>query len=108
MTLPEPIRYSLSGALSLLAHVLFVLIFVITINATHEEPELSDELPDYEIDFIEFEAKQIEPDKAQGEPEPEPEPAEDPPGKEDAAPPPVELPEDPEAEKSAPEPEPEP
>lgn len=105
----EPIRYSLSGALSLLAHVLFVLTFVISINAkADDEPELPDELPDYEIDFIEFEAKQIEPDKAQAEIEPEPKPADDPPAKADAAPPPVELPEDPAADKAAPKPEPEP
>jgi len=105
----ESTRYSLSGALSLLAHVVFVLAFVISINAKPVESlDLSDDLPEYAIDFIEFEVKQIEPDAAQGEPEDEPEPAEDPPAEDQAAPPPTELPEDPEADKSPPEPEPEP
>jgi hypothetical protein len=105
----EPTRYSLSGALSLLAHAVFVAAFVWAFNVQHPDLELSDELPDYDIDFIEFDVKQIEPDKAQGEVEEQPEPPpEDPPDEQEAAPPPVELPIDPNAEASLPEPEPEP
>lgn len=103
----EPTRYSLSAALSLLAHLLFVLFFAISLRTEDQSLDLSDELPNYEIDFIEFEAKQIEPDKAQGEVEDEPESQEDPPAEQEAAPPPVEQPTDPEGEEPAPEPEPE-
>jgi hypothetical protein len=101
----EPTRYSLSAALSVLTHALFVLLFAISLRSNDDQSlDLSDELPDYEIDFIEFEAKQIEPDKAQGEVDDEPEKEE--PAEQEAAPPPVEQPTDPEGEKSAPEPEP--
>ncbi|MFO7563411.1 MAG: hypothetical protein R6X02_12270 [Enhygromyxa sp.] len=105
----EPTRYSLSGALSLLAHALFVLIFAYSLRLEQREAlDFSDELPEYAIDFIEFEAKQIEPDEAQGEVEPEPEPEPEPPAEEEAAPPPVEQPSDPEGDKPVPEPDPEP
>lgn len=104
----EPTRYSLSAALSVLAHVLFVVVFAISLRTNTEPLDLSDELPDYKIDFIEFEAKEIEPDKAQGEVEDEPDKSEEPPAEQEAAPPPVEQPTDPEADKSVPEPEPEP
>ncbi|NVB37316.1 hypothetical protein G6O69_05700 [Pseudenhygromyxa sp. WMMC2535] len=109
----ESTRYGLSGALSIVAHGLFVAAFVWAVEVRETLPELSevdDELPTYEIDFIDFEAKEIEPDAAQGEPEPEqPEPeTPDPPAEEEAAPPPTPLPEDPQAEEAAPEPEPEP
>lgn len=105
----EQTRYSLSGALSLLAHALFVAAFVWAFNVQHEPLELSEELPDYDIDFIEFDVKQIEPDKAQGEIDDEPEPPpEDPPDEQEATPPPVVQPTDPDAEASLPEPEPEP
>ena len=106
-TVREPTRYSLSAALSVLAHALFVLLFAISLRTDEQRLELSDELPNYKIDFIEFEAKEIEPDKAQGEVEEEPEKSEEPPAEQEAAPPPVEQPTDPESEKSAPEPEPE-
>ncbi|KIG18919.1 hypothetical protein DB30_06530 [Enhygromyxa salina] len=105
----EQTRYSLSGALSLLAHAVFVVAFVWAFNVQHEPVEFSEELPDYDIDFIEFDVKQIEPDKAQGEVDDEPEPPpEDPPEPEEATPPPVEQPPDPDAEASLPEPEPDP
>jgi hypothetical protein len=104
----ESTRYSLSGILSVLAHVVFVVAFAISLQTRERAPEHDDEFPDYAIDFIEFEAKQIEPDAVQGEPEPEPEPEPDPPAPEDAAPPPVEQPKDPEGDKAVPEPEPEP
>jgi hypothetical protein len=104
----EPTRYSLSAALSVLAHALFVLLFALSLRTKSNEPlGLSDDLPDYKIDFIEFEAKEIEPDKAQGELEDEPEKTEDPPAEQDAAPPTIEQPTDPEGEKAVPEPEPE-
>jgi len=103
----EPTRYSLSAALSVLAHLLFVVIFAISLRTESEPLDLSEELPDYEIDFIEFEVKEIEPDKAQGEVEEQPEQSEDPPAEQEAAPPPVEQPTDPEGDKSVPEPEPE-
>ncbi len=100
----EPTRYSLSGALSLLAHALFILIFAVSLRTKDVELDTSDELPDYKIDFIEFEAKEIEPDKAQGEVEEQPEQQQEPPAEQEAAPPPVEQPVDPESEKPAPPP----
>jgi outer membrane biosynthesis protein TonB len=105
----ESTRYSLSGALSILAHAIFVLAFVWAFRVETEDLEFDDELPDYDLDFIVFDVKEIEPDKAQGEVEEEPEPPEEePPAEEEATPPPVEQPEDPEGEAALPEPEPEP
>lgn len=104
----EPTRYTLSGALSLLAHAIFLLAFAWSFRVQERELDLDDELPDYDIDFIEFDVKQIEPDKAQGEVEPQPEPEQEPPAEQDAAPPPVEQPKDPAGEATLPEPEPEP
>ncbi|PRP97590.1 hypothetical protein ENSA5_32830 [Enhygromyxa salina] len=107
----EPTRYSLSGALSLLAHAIFVLAFVWSFEIQTEDLELSEDLPDYDIEFIEFDVKEIEPDEAQGEPEEQPEeqPEEkDPPAEEESTPPPVEQPVEPDAEAATPEPEPDP
>ena len=59
----EPTRYSLSGALSILAHAVFVLLFAWSF-AVEPEPDFDDEVPDFDIDFIEFDVKEIEPDKA--------------------------------------------
>jgi hypothetical protein len=63
----EQTRYSLSGALSLLAHALFVIAFVWAFSVQDDALDFSEELPDYDIDFIVFDVKQIEPDKAQGD-----------------------------------------
>jgi hypothetical protein len=104
----EPTRYSLSGALSLLAHAIFVVVVMLVIHRTDELPRASDELPEYSIDFIEFDVKDIEPDAAQGEVDEQPEESEDPPAPEEAAPPPIEQPSEPEADQGVPEPEPEP
>ena len=101
----ERARYSLSGALSLAVHAFVVLMFVWSL-AIDDTIVVTEELPDWDIDFIEFEVKDIEPDAAQGEPEPEPEPELEPPAPEEAAPPPVEQPESPEG-AAQPEPEPE-
>jgi len=103
----EQTRYGLSGGLSIVLHVLFVLAFAWSLRVSEDEPEFDDTVPDWNIEVIEFEAKEIEPDKAQGEPEPEePEPEEPEPAEEDSAPPPIEQPKDPESEEPAP-PEPE-
>lgn len=105
----EPTRYSLSGALSLVAHALFVIAFVWAFSVQDAAPDFSEDLPDYDIDFIVFDVKQIEPDKAQGEVDDEPEqPPEDPPDEQETAPPPVVQPTEPDAEASLPEPEPDP
>ncbi|MCA9687365.1 MAG: hypothetical protein KC457_34710, partial [Myxococcales bacterium] len=93
----ESTRYGLSGLLSLVAHAIFIVVFVWSFQVSHEPlAQPDDELPSYDIDFIDFEAKEIEPDAAQGEVEPEPpETQPDPPAPEEAAPPPTELPPDP-------------
>ncbi len=102
-------RYSLSSLLSLLAHGLFVIVFVLATRVRIEpEPEVLTNEDLLEIDFIEFDKKEILPDAAQGEPEP-PKPEPEPPAPEEQAPPPTPLPEDPNSKIEAPKPpEPEP
>jgi hypothetical protein len=102
----EPTRYSLSGALSLLAHALFVLAFVWAFRIETDELDFDDEVPDYDLDFIVFDVKEIEPDKAQGEVDDKP-PEPDPPAEQESAPPPIEQPKDPNAQAALPEPDPE-
>ena len=62
--------------------------------------------PDYDLDFIVFDVKEIEPDKAQGELDDKP-PDPDPPAEQEATPPPIPQPPDPNGEAALPEPEPE-
>jgi hypothetical protein len=102
----EQTRYSVSGALSLLAHALFVLAFVWAFRIENEKLEFDDETPDYDLDFIVFDVKEIEPDKAQGEVDEKP-PEPEPPAEQESAPPPIEQPKDPNGEAALPEPEPE-
>lgn len=101
----EATRYGLSGALSLLTHVGFVALFVWAAQVEPEaEPLAIEDDDDFEIEFIEFEVKEILPDAAQGDPPAEPTPPE--PAPEPAAPPPEALPESP-AAPALPEPDPE-
>jgi outer membrane biosynthesis protein TonB len=102
----EQTRYSVSGALSLLAHALFVLAFVWAFRVETDELRFNDDEQDFDLDFIEFDVKQIEPDKAQGEVDDKP-PEPEPPAEQEAAPPPIEQPKDPDGEAALPEPEPE-
>lgn len=102
----EQTRYSVSGALSILAHALFVLAFVWAFRVETDELDFNDEEEDFDLDFIEFDVKQIEPDKAQGQVDEKP-PEPEPPAEEEAAPPSVEQPKDPNGEAALPEPEPE-
>jgi hypothetical protein len=102
----EQTRYSVSGALSILAHALFVLAFMWAFRIETNELDFNDEEEDFDLDFIEFDVKQIEPDKAQGKVDEQPKP-EDPPAEEEAAPPPIDQPKDPNGEAALPEPEPE-
>jgi outer membrane biosynthesis protein TonB len=102
----EQTRYSVSGALSLLAHALFVLAFVWAFRIETDELDFDDEIPDYDLDFIVFDVKQIEPDKAQGVVDDKP-PDPDPPAEQESTPPPIEQPKDPNGEAALPEPEPE-
>lgn len=101
----EGTRYGLSAVLSVVAHILFALAFVWAASVEREaEPLAIEDDEDFEIDFIEFEPKEILPDAAQGDPQPEqpPEPA-----PEETAPPPVPVPEGPPTEPEIPEPDPE-
>lgn len=93
----ETTRYGLSGALSLVVHAGFVVVFLLATRIEPAPPELAlDDDPDFEIDIVEFEVKEILPDAAQGEPPPEP-PPEPEPAPEPAAPPPEPLPNTPAA-----------
>lgn len=102
----EQTRYSVSGALSILAHALFVLAFVWAFRVETDALDFDDKEADYDLEFIVFDVKQIEPDKAQGEVDEQPK-SEEPPAEQEAAPPPIEQPQDPNAEAALPEPEPE-
>ncbi|MFV8752323.1 hypothetical protein ACNOYE_17375 [Nannocystaceae bacterium ST9] len=101
----ERTRYGLSGALSLVAHGLFVAVFVWAAKLEPEaEPLAIEDDDDFEIDFVEFEVKEILPDASQGDPQPEPPPE---PAPEETAPPPQPLPEGPPTQPEVPEPDPE-
>ena len=63
-------RYSLSGGLSIVLHVLFIAVFAWSLRV-EDEPEFERETPDWEIELVDFDIQEIQPDAAQGEPEPE-------------------------------------
>jgi hypothetical protein len=98
----EGTRYGLSAVLSVVAHVLFAVAFVWAATIEPEaEPLAIEDDEDFEIDFVQFEIKEILPDAAQGDPKPDqpPEPAPD------TSPPPLPLPNGLPTEPEVPEPE---